>query len=152
MKYRTGAFCTFFVHFHTSNHWLVISRLSVTLFSRIFTGEETIENMGCDSTEHRGQSLEQWPWLAFLLKPWVRQAFFKLPSHPNHASHPFPPAKLGKRTIRAMLWSLDLCGLYYLRPCTLCLPHKWKELYYRSLCTLCLPHKWKDGKRERSSI
>ncbi len=33
-------------------------RLAVTLFSRIFTGKGTIGNMGCDSAEHKGQSLE----------------------------------------------------------------------------------------------
>ncbi len=45
-------------------HWQVILRLAVTLSSWIFTGEGTIGFMGCDSTEHRGQRLEQWPWLA----------------------------------------------------------------------------------------
>jgi hypothetical protein len=31
------------------------TRLAVTLFSRIFTGEGTLGYIGCDSTEHRGQ-------------------------------------------------------------------------------------------------
>ncbi len=35
------------------------NRLAVTLFSRYFTRERTREYMGCDSTEHRGQRLEQ---------------------------------------------------------------------------------------------
>ncbi len=33
--------------------------LAVTLFSRVFTGDGTIGYMGCDSTEHRGQRIEQ---------------------------------------------------------------------------------------------
>ena len=41
-----------------------IIRLASTLFSCIFTGEGTIGNMVCDSTEHRGQRLEHRPWLA----------------------------------------------------------------------------------------
>jgi hypothetical protein len=31
-------------------------RVEITLFSQIFTGREL--NMGCDSTEHRGQRLK----------------------------------------------------------------------------------------------
>jgi hypothetical protein len=34
-------------------------RLAVTLFSCVFTGEGSIGYMGCDSTGHRGQRLEQ---------------------------------------------------------------------------------------------
>ncbi len=42
-------------------HSLYTVILAVTLFSRIFTGEGTIGYMGGDSTEHRGQRLEQQP-------------------------------------------------------------------------------------------
>ncbi len=49
-----------------SCHWLHIYtiRLAIALFPRIFTGEGTIGCMGCDSTEQRGQRLEQRPFLA----------------------------------------------------------------------------------------
>ncbi len=42
----------------TCYNWLVILRLAVTLFSRIFTGEGTIWYMGCDSTHNRTKRLK----------------------------------------------------------------------------------------------
>jgi hypothetical protein len=55
-RHTLGRICT--------AHWLDTRKLVITLFSRFFTGERTIGYISCDSTEHRGQRLEQWAWLA----------------------------------------------------------------------------------------
>ncbi len=81
--------------------------------------------------EKRQQQLTVACSWAFFLKPWVWQALLSFHHSAKHAPRTFPQANLGKMTIRAVLYHLGLC-----------------VLYYRSQCTLCLPHKWKDGKRE----
>ncbi len=58
------AYCsTAIVRYHCTKHWLDMRRLELTHFSWCFTPEGTIGNTGCDSSKHRGQRLEQWPWL-----------------------------------------------------------------------------------------
>ncbi len=40
------------------------NRREISLFTCIFCGKGKLKYMGYDSTDHRGQRLEQQPWLA----------------------------------------------------------------------------------------
>ncbi len=70
---------------------------------------------------------------AFLLKPRILEALLRFHHSTNHVAQPSPPANLGKKAIRAVLWPLGLCVLHY-------------------LVYSMLPHVWKDGKIERLNI
>ncbi len=64
---------------------------------------------------------------AYLLKSLVWKALLSFNHSAKQARSHLSQANLGKIAIRAMLWHLGLCVMYYCNSCTLCLPHKWKH-------------------------